>query len=83
MSGLSLAAPVSDDEHGGVPQVLKLAQFAEHDGEPEVDVGGGGIDAELDPQRSAPFELLRQIAARDDIDRARGQQLELAIDVHG
>ena len=50
---------------------------------PEVDVGGGRVDAELDAQRRAAFELGAQLGRRDDVDRARGQQLELAVDVHG
>ena len=74
---------VAEDQHRDVAEILEQAQPAQHHGEPEVDVGRRRVDAELDPQRLAAFELLAQLGRRDDVDRARGQQLELAIDVHG
>ena len=36
-----------------MPGVLELAELVEDDGVAEVDVGGGGVDAELDAQRPA------------------------------
>ena len=35
------------------PEVLELAELAQHDREAEVDVGRGRVDAELHPQRRA------------------------------
>ena len=52
--------PVADDEHRQVAGVLELAQLAEHDGVPQVDVGRRRVDAELDPQRAAQRELGRR-----------------------
>ena len=40
-----LGGEVAEDQHGGVAQVLELAELAEDDGEPEVDVGGRRVDA--------------------------------------
>ena len=67
-----------------VTEILEAAQPAEHHREPEMDVGGGQVDAELDAQRGANrLELLPQLGLGDDVDSARGQQLDLAVDVHG
>ena len=70
-----LRGEVADDQHGDVAEVLEQAQPAQHDREPEVDVGGGRVDAELHAQRRAALELLAQLGLGDDVDRARGQQL--------
>ena len=44
------------------PSVLELAQLLEHDRVAEVDVGGGRVEAELDPQRPAFGEPLLERA---------------------
>ena len=49
--------------------LLELPQLAEDDGMPEVDVGRGRVDPELDPQRPALGELLLQPAGGQDVDR--------------
>ena len=54
-------------------EVLELTQLPQHDRETEVDVGGRGVDAQLDAQRCAPLELASQLAFTDDVDRTRGQ----------
>jgi hypothetical protein len=51
-----------------VAGVLELAQLLEHDRVPEVDVRGRRVQAELDPQRAAAGELLRERAAREVVD---------------
>ena len=65
-----------------MPAVLEHAQPAQHDREPEMDVGGGRVDAELHPQRRAALDLGAQLGFGDDVDGVRGQELELAVDVH-
>ena len=65
-----------------MPAVLEHAQPAQHDREPEMDVGGGRVDAELHPQRRAALDLGAQLGFGDDVDRVRGQELELPVDVH-
>ena len=44
---------VADDEHDGVAEILELAQLLEHHGVTQMEVAGGRIEAELDPQRTA------------------------------
>lgn len=55
---------VADDEDGLVAEVLELAELAEDDGVAEVDVGCGGVHAELDAEGFAVaggfFELMLQ-----------------------
>src|SRR5206468_12794371 len=63
-------------------EILEQPQSAQHDGEAEVEVGRGGVDTELDPQRTAGRELLAELVCGDDVDGAGGQQLHLAVDVH-
>jgi hypothetical protein len=50
-----------------VAEVLELAQLLEHDGVPEVDVGGRRVHPELHPQRPPEPEL--------GLQPARGQRL--------
>jgi hypothetical protein len=47
---------------------LELAQLLEHDRVPEVDVRGRRVQTELDAQRAAGRELLRERAAREVVD---------------
>jgi hypothetical protein len=65
-----------------VPEVLERAQPAQHHGEAEMNIRGSWIDAELHAQRRAVLELRAQLGFGDDVDRVRGQQPELAVDVH-
>ena len=44
---------ISDDQHGGVAGVLEGPQLAKQDRVAEMDVGSGGVDAELDAQGPA------------------------------
>ena len=55
---------VADDQHGDVAEILEQAELAQHDREAEVDVGGGRVDPELDPQRAAAPELARAARPR-------------------
>ncbi len=63
-------------------EVLEESQPPQHDREAEMDVGGGGVDAELHAERPAPLELRAQVAGRDEVDGSGAEQLELAVDVH-
>ena len=44
---------VANDQHGRMARILKRPQLAEQDRVAQMDIGAGGIDAELDPQRAA------------------------------
>ncbi len=59
------------------PQVLELAQLAQHDRVAEVDVGRGGIDAQLDPQRPPLGQLLLQPALGERVDGVAGEEAGL------
>ena len=57
-------------------RVLPLAQPVEHDGEAEVDVGRGRVDAELHAERPAFLQLPLELALRQDVHgMARGREL--------
>ena len=47
---------IADQEDGGVAHVLKVFEFAEDDGVAEVQIGSGGIDAEIDAEGFAGFD---------------------------
>ena len=76
-----LGGEVADDQHRDVAELLELAQLAQHDREPEVDVGRGRVDAELDPQRTAGAELAPEVGLGDEVDRAGAQDAQLLVDV--
>ena len=50
---------VPDDEHRDVAEILELAQLAQDDREPEVDVGRSRVDAQLHPQRATGPSFVR------------------------
>lgn len=62
-------------------EVLELAQLAQHDGVPEVEVGAGRIAAELDAQRDAChgafFQLGAQAVGGQQVSDAAGEFGEL------
>ena len=59
---------VADDQHHRVAGVLELAQLLQHDGVAEVDVRGGRVEPELDAQRAAARQLLRERPAGQVVD---------------
>ena len=61
-----------------MPGVLKGAQLGQHDAVPEVDVGAGRVDAELEPQRAPRFELLGEPALRQHVHGAAKQGSSVA-----
>ena len=58
-------------------EVLELAHLAQRHGMAEVQVGGGGVDAELDVQRHALGELRLELLHRHDLHGSRGDDLQL------
>ena len=50
---------IPDDENRLVPGILEIPELREHDPMPEVDVGGGRVHAELDPERASEGQLRR------------------------
>ena len=74
-----LAGEPTDDEDRRVPEVLELAQLAQHHGVTERQVAAGRVDAELDPQRAvlAPRgqQPLGQPVRGQDLRRAGGEDL--------
>ncbi len=78
---------VADDEHGDVTGVLELAQLVEDDRVPQVDVGRGGVDAELDAQRPAlalgAGKLGGEGSRGQHLDGAYGQVVDEALVGHG
>ena len=68
---------VADDEDGLVAEILKLPELLQRDGEAEVNVRRGGIDAELDIERAAEPEFGEQVLFADDFRGAAFQDFEL------
>ena len=64
-------------------QLLELAELAQHDREAEMDVGGGGVDPELGPQRTAGRELAAEVGLGDEVDRAGAEDADLFVDADG
>jgi len=65
------------DEHRLVAEFLKLAQFFQHHGVPEVDVRRGRVDTELRPQRPPRLELLQQFFRTENLVGAGDEGGEL------
>src|SRR5438132_1145713 len=78
---------VAYDQHDLVAEVLELAQLAQPDGVAEMDVGRGGVEPLLDAQRTFPgaglLEPPQQVAVRQDLVGAAGQDLGLLFGSHG
>ena len=68
---------VADHENRLVAEILKLPELLQDDRVAEVNVGGGGVQPELDAQRAPLPELLEQRLLADDLHGAASQQGEL------
>jgi len=62
---------IADDDDGEVASVLELADFGEDESVAEVEVGGGGIETEFDPEGSAGGEFFGELFAGVDVGEAR------------
>jgi hypothetical protein len=58
--------------------LLELGQLGEHNHMAEMDVGGGWIDAQLDPERLASGELLLERTLGQDLLGPAPQHLQVS-----
>ena len=74
---------IADQENGGVAQILKMLQLAQHDGVAEMNIGRRGIHAEIRAQRLTGFrgllELCLQVFVANDFRRSLFQIGELLV----
>ena len=71
---------VADDERDLVSKVLELAHLTQGDGVAEVEVGAGGIHAQLDVERHPALKLLAKLVHGHDLHGARRDDLQLFFD---
>ena len=70
---------VADDKGDVVAQVLELAHLAQRHGVAQVQVGAGGVDAELDVEGLALLKLLAKVGLGNDLGSARGDDTHLLV----
>ena len=70
---------VADDEGDVVAQVLELTHLAQGHGVAQVQVGAGGVDAELDVEGLALLKLLAKVGLGDDLGSTRGDDTHLLV----
>jgi hypothetical protein len=79
------AGEVADEEDDLVAELLEVAHLAEDDRVAEVEVGRGGVEADLDQQLPAaalrPPQLVGQLLLGHHVDAALGQVPQLLIDI--
>ena len=63
-------------------EFLEIAQLAQDNGVPKMDVRAGGIDAEFYPQRAIRPQFLRQFRFADDLRGAAGEPFKLIAHIH-
>ena len=68
-----LGRPVADYENDAVAELLELAQLAEADGVPEVDVGTAGVEAHFEAEGPAGVEEIFKLLLADNLGDAAGQ----------
>jgi len=54
------AGEIADQKHDVMAEFLKLSELVDQHGVPEMQIGRGGIETGLDPQRPAGFKPLHQ-----------------------
>ena len=60
-------------------QVLELTHLAQRHGVAQVQVGAGGVDAELDVEGLALLKLLAKVGLGNDLRGARGDDTHLLV----
>ena len=60
-------------------ELLEVLHLSDDDRVPEVDVGRGRIEADLDRQRLAALQLRLQVVALDQVHRTFSEEIELFI----
>ena len=73
---------VPDEERDVVPELLELAHLVEQHRVPEVQVGGGRVEARLHVQRRAAPELPGEVGVGEHLARAPVQLRDLFVQVH-
>jgi hypothetical protein len=68
---------VADNEDGLMSQLLELAEFFETDGEAEVNVGSGGVDAEFDVEGASEAQFGEEFVFGEDFSGTAAESLEL------
>ena len=71
------AGKIADDQHGFVAQVLELPQLLQHDGVADVEIGGRGVEPQLDAQRPPLGELRQEGLLGDDLHGPPPEALQL------
>lgn len=71
---------VADEEDGLVAELLELAEFFEDDGVTEVDVWGGGIDAEFDAEWAVEGKFFAEFFFGENGGGAGEEDAELVVD---
>jgi hypothetical protein len=77
---------IADNQDHVMPEFLKLPQFMQHDGVPEMDIRRGRVETKLDPQgfagRRRALEFPPQLLNGDEIDSATLDHADLRIDAN-
>jgi hypothetical protein len=63
-------------------EFLEIAQLAQDNGVPKMDIRAGGIDAEFYSQRAIRAQFLCQFRFADDLRSAAGESCKLIAHVH-
>ena len=69
------AGGVANKENDGVARILEMAQLTQKDCMAKVQIGGGGVKAGFDDQRTAGVELRAELLLGEDLDHAPADQL--------
>ncbi len=70
---------VAHDEDHGVAHILEVLHLAQEHGMPEVEVGRGRVEADLDLQRPARRDALAELFLPDDLHEALFQVCDLFV----